>query len=197
MLIPARRTTDIDKRTAIIANAVGTGAYYMGVGGVIIPGATGHVFAGTAPAITPFVTGATSSATLILGVITSLTVNSKIAEVQNCLGVNSAQTGSKSTGPGTDNETYKVWGVEYIPAFIPTEYIADFSAAIGTTTDDGANAYFAMTGIDTTLGDDGLVAESSGVIYSATRTSKPIFLSGNVPGQSKKGFVHFQYGLTI
>lgn len=82
MLIPARRVTDIDKRTAIIANAVGTGAYYMGVGGVIIPGATGHVFAGTAPAITPFVTGATSSATLILGVITSLTVNSKIAEVQ-------------------------------------------------------------------------------------------------------------------
>ena len=197
MLIPARRVTDIDKHTAVIANAVGTGAYYMGVGGVIIPGATGHVFGGTAPAITPFVTGATSSSALILGVITSLLVNSSFAEVQNCLGVNAAQTGSKATGPGTDNETYKVWSVEYIPAYIPTEYIADFSAAIGTTTDSGANGYFGMTGIDTTSGDDGLVLESSGVIYSATRTSKCIFLSGNVPGQTKKGFVHFQGGLTI
>ena len=197
MLIPGRRVTDVDKKTAIIANAVGTGTYYMGVGGVIIPGATGHVFGGTAPSITPFVTGATSSAALVLGVITAITCNSKISEIQNVLGVNSALTGSKSTGPGTDNETYKVWGVEYIPAYIPMEYIADFSAAIGTTTDDGANAYFNMTGIDTTLGDDGVVLESSGVIYSATRTSKCIFLSGNVPGQTKKGFVHFQSGLTI
>ena len=197
MLIPARRVTDIDKHTAVIANAVGTGTYYMGVGGVIIPGATGHVFAGTAPAITPFVTGATSSSALVLGVITAILTNSKFAEVQNVQGLNAAEVGVKSTGPGTDNETYKVWSVEYIPAYIPTEYIADFSAVIGTTTDDGANAYFAMTGIDTTLGDDGLVSESSGVIYSATRTSKPIFLSGNVPGQTKKGFVHFQSGLTI
>ena len=196
MLIPTRRVTDVDKKTAVIANAVGAGAYYMGVGGVIIPGATGHVFAGTAPAITPFVTGATSSATLILGVITSLLVNSQFAEVQNCLGVNAAELGAKASGPGTDNETYKVWSVEYIPAYIPMEYTADFSAAIGTTTDDGANAYFGMTGIDTTSGDDGVVLESSGVIYSATRTSKPIFLSGPA-GSSKKGYVHFQSGLTI
>ena len=196
MLIPARRVTDIDKKTAVITNAVGTGAYYMGVGGVIIPGATGHVFAGTSPNITPFITGATSSAALVLGVITGLLVNSKVAEVQNCLGVNSAQTGAKSTGPGTDNETYKVWSVEYLPAYIPTEYVADFSAAIGTTSDSGSNAYFAMTGIDTTLGDDGLVNEGSGVIYSATRTAKCIFLSGPA-SSSKKGYVHFQSGLTI
>ena len=196
MLLPARRVTDIDKKTAIIANAVGAGAYYMGVGGVIIPGATGHVFAGTAPAITPFITGATSSAALVLGVITSVIQNGKISEKQNVLGVNSAQTGAASTGPGTDNETYKVWGVEYIPAYIPLEYVADFSAAIGTTTDAGANAYFNMTGIDTTIGDDGVVLESSGVIYSATRTAKCIFLSG-CAGSSKKGFVHFQSGLTI
>ena len=197
MLIPGRRVTDVDKKTAIIANAVGTGAYYMGVGGVIIPGATGHVFAGTAPAITPFVTGATSSAALVLGVITAITCNGKVSEVTNVLGVNAAETGSKATGPGTDNETYKVWGVEYLPAYVPMEYIADFSAAIGTTTDSGANAYFTMTGIDTTLGDDGVVLESSGVIYSATRTGKAIFLSGNVPGQTKKGFVRIQGGLTI
>ena len=196
MLIPLRRVTDVDKKTAVIANAVGAGAYYMGVGGVIIPGATGHVFTGTSPNITPFVTGATSSSALILGVISSIICNGKVSEIQNVLGVNAAEVGAKSTGPGTDNETYKVWSVEYIPAYIPMEYIADFSAAIGTTTDDGANAYFAMTGIDTTLGDDGLVNEGSGVIYSATRTAKCIFLSGPA-GSSKKGAVHFQSGLTI
>ena len=191
MFIPARRVTDIDKRTAVIANAVGTGTYFMGVGGLLLPGATGHVFTGTAPAITPFVTGATTSS-LILGVVTSILCNSKYAEVQNVQGLNAAQTGSKSTGPGTDNETYKVWSVEYIPAYQPMEWQADFSAAIGTTTDSGANAYFTPTGIDTTSGDDGVVLESSGVIYSATRTGKAIFLDGVVPGQTKKGYVHFQ-----
>jgi hypothetical protein len=196
MLIPARRVTDVDKKTAVIANAVGTGAYYMGVGGVIIPGATGHVFAGTSPNITPFITGATSSSALILGVITALITKGHISEQSNVLGVNAAETGSSSVGPGTDNETYKVWSVEYIPAYIPMEYIADFSAALGTTTDSGANAYFGMTGIDTTSGDDGVVLESSGVIYSATRTAKCIFLSGPA-GSSKKGYVHFQGGLTI
>jgi len=196
LFIPARRVADVDKRTAIIANAVGTGAYYMGVGGVLLPGATGHVFAGTAPAITAFVTGATSSS-VVLGVITALTVNSKFAEVQNIKGVNAAELGSKSVGPGTDNETYKVWGVEYVPCYVPMEYVADFSAAIGTTTDDGANAYFALTGIDTTLGDDGLVNEASGVIYSGTHTGTAVFLDGVVPAQTKKGYVHFQQALCL
>ena len=196
MLLPLRRVTDVDKKTAVIANAVGAGAYYMGVGGVIIPGATGHVFAGTSPNITAFVTGATSSSALVLGVITSLLCKGHVSEQSAVLGVNALETGSSSVGPGTDNETYKVWSVEYIPAYIPMEYIADFSAAIGTTTDAGANAYFSMTGIDTTSGDDGVVLESSGVIYSATRTAKCIFLSGPA-GSSKKGAVHFQSGLTI
>ena len=94
MLIPLRRVTDVDKKTAVIANAVGAGAYYMGVGGVIIPGATGHVFTGTSPNITPFVTGATSSSALILGVISSIICNGKVSEIQNVLGVNAAEVGA-------------------------------------------------------------------------------------------------------
>ena len=169
MVIPIRRVSDIDKKTAIIANAVGTAAYYMGVGGMIIPGATGHVTVGTLPYVQKVVTGATSSS-VILGVISSILQNGKVCEKSTILGVASAQTGSASTGPGTDNETYKVWGVEYIPSYIPMEYIADFKGNIGTTTaDDGANAYYTPCGISTTSGEDGKILESSGIIYSGAR----------------------------
>jgi hypothetical protein len=75
-------------------------------------------------------------------VVTAIRLNGKIAEVDYCTGVNAAKTGTPSTGPGTDNETYKVWSVDYIPAYIPVEYTADLDAKAGTTTNSGGFGYF-------------------------------------------------------
>ena len=59
MLRPLTRVHDQDIKRAVLANAVGTGAYVISVGDAIQPGATGH---------NKFVTGAASTG-LISGVI--------------------------------------------------------------------------------------------------------------------------------
>ena len=160
MFRPLKRVEGQDIKRAVIANAVGTGSYPISVGDAIQPGATGH-----AKYVT--VAGATNP---ILGIVTSIVQNGKVSEKATITGINAAETGSPSTGPGTDNETYAVWSVDYIPSSVPMEYEADISAVAGTTTDSSAvGGYFNLKSIATTGDTYGTLDESSIVLFSSTQ----------------------------
>ena len=174
MLIPRKRVELSDMKNAVLANAVGTGAYVIAVGDALQPGATSH---------NSYVTGATTSGS-ILGVVTAIRLNGKIAEVDYCTGVNAAKTGTPSTGPGTDNETYKVWSVDYIPAYIPVEYTADLDAKAGTTTNSDGFGYFTLKGVSTTKGDAGKLTESSITLFGSVSSTTSQFTSYGVSVES-------------
>ena len=158
MIIPNKRVELNDIKTAVLANSVGSNAYVISVGDAIQPAATGH---------NKYVTGAASSG-LVLGIITAIRQNGKVCEKDYVTGVNSALTGTPSTGPGTDNETYKVWSVDYIPAYVPMEYKADLDAAAGTTTNSDGFGFFTLKGVSTTKGDAGKLSESSIALFGGT-----------------------------
>jgi hypothetical protein len=158
MLIPNKRVELNDIKTAVVANVVGTNAYVLSVGDAIQPGPTSH---------NKYVTGAASSG-LILGVVTAIRLNGKVSEVGSITGVAAAKTGTPGTGPGTDNETYKVWSVDYIPAYVPMEYKADLSAVAGTTTDSDGFGMFALKGVSTTKGDAGTLNEASIALFGGS-----------------------------
>lgn len=158
MLKPLRRPADNEVKRITLANAIGTGAYKIGIGDCIQPGATGH---------NKYATGAASSG-LILGIIVGIIQNGKVAEVNSVTGINGAQVGVPSTGPGTDNETYATWQVDYIPSWVPMEYEADLSAAADTTTDSGGNCFLALLGVSTTLGEAGKLNEASVALFGGS-----------------------------
>jgi hypothetical protein len=155
---PLKQVDRNDVKNAVLANAVGTGAYVISVGDAIQPGATGH---------NKYVTGEASSG-LILGIVTGIRQSGKICEKDSITGVAAALTGTPSTGPGTDNETYKVWSVDYIPASLPIEYEADLDAVSGTTTNSDGIGFFALLGIDTTKGHAGTLDESKITLFGGT-----------------------------
>lgn len=144
-----------DRRTAIIANAVGTSALTVAIGDTIIPGATGH---------TKYVTNATTTSK-ILGIVTALYFQGKVMELTSVVGVNTASTaaGASQVNVHNDNETTGYWSVEYIPSFIPMEYEADLSAATVTTDGNGLGAQYNIVS-----GTPGQLLESSAVIWSGT-----------------------------
>lgn len=77
----------------------------------IIPGSTTHAAA---------VIGAKSTTGLILGVVTGIYQNGKVLE-------------KNSVTVASNNETVGLISVSYIPAYLPMEYLADLTAAAGTT----------------------------------------------------------------
>lgn len=156
--IPLRRPTDAEIRRATLANAVGSSTYVVSIGSALQPGATGH---------NSYVTVAASSSP-ILGVVTGIVLNGKVCELNSCTGVNSALTGTPSTGPGTDNETYNVWAVDYIPSWIPMEYTATLSAAAGTTTNSGGFGYFNLVG----AGNSTTLDETSVLLFTNPTTGQ-------------------------
>jgi len=174
MLKPNKKVLEQDVKNAVLANAVGTGAYVISVGDCIQPGATGH---------NSYVTGAASSG-LVLGVITAIRQSGKICEKTSITGVAAALTGTPSTGPGTDNETYKVWSVDYIPAYIDMEYVADIDAAAGTTTNSGGNGFLSLLGVSTTAGHAGTLDESSIALFGGSAGQFATY--GVVPGTTTK-----------
>lgn len=175
MFRPLRKVQDQDVKRIVLANAVGTSALTITVGDCIYLGATGH---------NNFATQATTTSK-ILGVVTAIVQKGKISEKTSITGVNSALTGTPSTGPGTDNETYQVWSVDYIPSYIPMEYEADIDAVAGTTTDDnGVGAYFTITS-----GSPGIVLNSSALISTtAVGSAEQITSLGYTPYNTKKIF---------
>ena len=151
--IPSRKPTDIQIRRAVIANAVGASALTVKIGDTIVPGATGHSkYVTNSPATGP-----------ILGVVIGLVFQNKFMEVNSVVGVNTASTagGALQTNVHNDNETTGYWSVDYIPAYIPMEYIVDVDAAVGTTTDSDGQGYFSVLS-----GTPGTLHESSFVIWS-------------------------------
>jgi len=181
MLLPQRKPTDLEYRRATIANVVGSSALTVKVGDTIVPGATGHAkFVTNSPATGP-----------ILGVVVSLVFQGKVSEVTSVVGVNTASTaaGALQSNVHNDNETYGYWQVDYIPAYIPLQYIADVDATLGTTTDSTGHGYFSVV-----TATPGILSESSFVIWSTissgTSGTSQFFSYGAYPGQTKKVVGH-------
>lgn len=158
---PTRKALDYEIRRAVVANAVGTGTYTIGIGSAIQPGATAH---------TGYVTGATSS-NPVLGTVTALIYQGKVTEVTSIVGVNAAQGTSVATAATyTDNETSGNWLVEYIPSNLPIQYSATLSATSGTTTNSGGAGWFNLTAVSNSSNvGSGTLDESSVAIYSGTQ----------------------------
>lgn len=118
---PIKKTDELDYKSAVLGNSA-----TLAVGDAVIPGATTHA---------PFLVKAqnatdTSQYTgIVLGVITGIFNNGKPSE-------------KKSVTTASDNETTGLYSAEYIPTYIPIEYVADMSADLGTTT--GSGTYLAM-----------------------------------------------------
>jgi hypothetical protein len=182
MIRPLRRVTEYDVKRAVIANAVGTGAYPVSIGDAIQPGATGNA---------KYVTCAAATSP-ILGIVTSLIVNtSKVTEKSTATGVASDLLGAVSTGPGTTNQTYLTWSVEFIPSYIPMEYEMDISAVAGSTTDSSAiGGYFNLLTLSATpnaAGDTNSVLDE-GSIAIFTGTQGQFVSYGYTPYNTKKVF---------
>lgn len=158
MIIPSKEVPTHSLRRAVIANAVGSSTYTIGVGTAIQPGATGHV---------KFVTEATST-NPILGIVVGIEYQNKIVELSSVVGVNSATT---ALNVGNDNETNGYWKVVYIPSVVPVDYVCDVSAALGTTTDSAGHVYF------------NLIAATAGVTGGATLSESSVALFSGTQGQ--------------
>jgi hypothetical protein len=122
---------------AVIANS-----QTLTVGDAIVPAATGH---------TKAVTGAASSTTTILGVVTAI------------LSANYGFTGLQSVAAGASNETTPVYYVQYLPTAVPgVKYKATLSQAAGTTTNSNGIGSFNMYSVN------GKLDETSIALFSAT-----------------------------
>lgn len=161
--IPQKEVPTHNLRRATIANAVGTSGYTIGYGTAIQPGATGH---------NGFVTLATSTSP-VLGVVLGLELNGKISEKNTVVGTNAALgTNSATANVYNDNETNTApWKVIYIPSNLPIDYVADMSAAVGTTTNSGG------------LGWLNLIAATTGATGGATLDETSIALFSGTQGQ--------------
>lgn len=157
-IVPLKEIPTHNLRRSIIANAVGTGTYTIGLGTAIQPGATGH---------NKFVTVATSS-NPVLGIVVAIEYQNKIVELSSVAAVNGATT---ALAPGNDNETAGLWKVVYIPTYVEVDYLADLSANSGTTTDSGGNCYL------------NLIAVTTGVTGGATLDETSVALFGGTAGQ--------------
>lgn len=155
-IIPLKEVPVHQLRRAIIANAVGTSTYTIGVGTAIQPGATGHV---------KFITEATSS-NPILGVVIGIEYQNKIVELSAVVGVNSATT---ALNVGNDNETAGLWKVIYVPSNVPVDYLADLSANSGTTTDSGGFCYLNLIAATAGVTGGATLDESSVAVFSGTQ----------------------------
>lgn len=154
--LPLKEVPTHQLRRVVIANAVGAGTYTIGVGTCIQPGATGH---------NSFATVATSS-NPVLGVVVGIEYQNKIVELSSVAGVNSATT---ALAPGNDNETAGLWKVVYIPSNIPVDYIADLSAASGTTTNSGGLGYLNLIAVTTGVTGGATLDETSIALFSGTQ----------------------------
>ncbi len=159
---PLRLVSFEDMKTAVIANS-----QTIAIGDVVIPAATTHAAA---------VTGAANSTTTpLLGVVISI------------MGANGQVLEKSSVTVASNNETVGLISVQFIPSFIPMEYVADTTAATGTTTSSNLMGCFT---IDTSV--NGKLLESSYVVFS---TVKQFFSYGANPLNSSQVIGHFTTNL--
>lgn len=135
---------DQDIETAVMVNSI-----TLAIGDAIIPASTA--------ANSAFVTGATNTTGTVLGVVVGFTPITQTA-------AGTGQTLEQSTfTSASNNQTVAKIGVKYIPARLVNKWIADISAAAGTTTGSAGIGFFNLS---TTL--NGTLNEGSYVIYSGT-----------------------------
>lgn len=162
----------LDYKNAVIANSV-----TLAVGDAVIPGATTQ-----APFLVPGqnATNTSQYTGIILGVISGINNTGKPSEK------NSVTTAS-------DNQTTGLYSAEYLPTYIPMQYVVDMSADLGTTT--GSDTYMAMFYVgynstghhNTAYNDAGQLDESSVAVF----TTQLHFFSY---GQYKEGNINATTG---
>lgn len=136
--VPLKRIQETDFRAYVIANSEAI----ITVGDAVIPGAT--TSAG-------FVIGAKNTTGPIMGVVKAIVANGKPLEV-NAVTVSSS------------NQTVAQTAVEIIWAHLDIEWLADLSAASGTTTNSGLIQQFNLSA---TL--NGTLDESSTGVFSTQK----------------------------
>lgn len=144
--IPRKKVDELDYKTAIIANS-----QTLKVGDVFYFGESSN-YAAAYPAAntTGIVAGVVVSILAAPGVSKPLEVTSYAA--------------------ASNNETVAQVAVEYIPAYIPIEYLADLSGVAGTTSNSDKPGYFNLS---STL--SGTLDETS---WGAPTTQKQFFSYG-------------------
>lgn len=153
---PTKKVEDRDLKRAIIANSQ-----------VITNG--GAIVAGTG-ANSEFATPATSSSALVVGVVVGIEgLNGKVLELD-----------SKTVA--SDNQTVAQITAVYIPTYIPMEYEALASAALGTTTGSDGIGFFTLTDANT-------LNEASWVAFSGTASHFSSF--GQTPYNTRMCFGRF------
>lgn len=154
---PRRLISFTEMKSALIANS-----QTIAIGDLVIPGATSHAGA---------VTGAANTTVAILGVVTSI------------VGANGQVLEKGSVTVASNNETVGMIGVQYVPTTVNTEWIADTTAATGTTTNSNLPGMFT---VDTAT--NGLILESS---YAAYTSVKQFFSYGANSLNSSQVIGHF------
>ncbi len=168
-------------RRATIANAVGASALTIANGVALQPGATGH---------NKFVT-VSGTSNSVLGVVTSIEATGKVVtEVTSVVGTNSA-LGSNNPYANVynDNETNaNPWKVVYIPSNLPIDYVADTSAATGTTTNSGGLGWFNLASGAAKLDETSiaLFSGTQGQFWSYGAITDPISNTSQVTGHWSK-----------
>lgn len=120
MAFKALKKADVlDYKTAPIGNSS-----VMSIGDVIMPGATTH-----AGAVVQALNGTSQYTGIVTGVVTAIVVNGKPLE-------------KNQVTVASDNETNALISVEYIPAYIDIEYLADMSQGLTTTTSSNLMGMF-------------------------------------------------------
>jgi len=151
-------------RRITLANAIGSSTYTVQPYMALQPGATGHA---------GFATQATGTSTYpVLGVVMALYFKgAKVTELASVVGVNSASSGTQTTigSVYNDNETYGFWSVDYVPSNLPIDYVADTSAATGTTTDSGGAVYLSLIAATTGVTGGMQLSESTVALFSGTQ----------------------------
>lgn len=143
MFRPLKEIPTRDLRRAVIANVVGSSALTIAVGDALQPAATGN---------NQFVTEAGTS-NPVLGTVASIVRSGVVVSEKNSVtGSNTAFASAPNTAVvQNDNQTYKIWAVDYVPSNLPVEFEADLSAAAGTTTNSGGFGFFNLASGAATL----------------------------------------------
>lgn len=121
---PQKKYDELDLKAAIAGNSA-----LIAIGDVIMPGATTH-----APFIVPAINGTSQYTGIVLGVVMGIIGNGKPLE-KSSITTNSDNETNAATSGGQVT-------IEYIPSYIPMDYVIDASADLGTTT--GSDTYNAM-----------------------------------------------------
>ena len=154
---PQRLVAFEDLKTAVIANS-----QTIAIGDAIINAATSSA---------GFVTGATNTTAGIVGVVVSIVgINGKVLEVS-------------SYAAASNNQTVGMVSVQYIPTYVPMEYLVDLTAAAGTTNYSKLPGMFT---IDTST--NGKLLESSWAVFT---TVKQFYSYGVNPLNGSQVFGHF------